>query len=46
MKSLTDMSAPVIDMFSKRDLDKKVVFDSVVEYTDSPKKVPHKNYNI
>jgi len=46
MKSLIDMSAPVIDMFSKRDLDKKVVFDSVVEYTDSPKKVPHKNNNI
>lgn len=46
MKSLTDMSAPVIDMFSKREHDKKVVFDSVVEYTDSPKKVPHKNYNI
>lgn len=40
------MSAPVIDMFSKRYHNKKVVFDSVVEYTDSPKKAPHKNYCI
>lgn len=40
------MSAPVIDMFSKGEHDKTVVIDSVVEYTDSPKKVPHKNYYI
>lgn len=40
------MNALVINMFSKREHDKKVVFDSVVEYNDSPKKVPHKNYFI